>query len=1699
MKVFNKGRRGVHEREIAGIDRLINELPADWLLFTNLELALATGGREIDAIIVGADRLFILDLKDWHGKIVSTPAGWELNGKLMSGGNPYEKIADNRRELGIRLRDFIRQNAAKFSPTLAGAPTPLIEHGVLLTGTQDRSGIALTERDRVYPIDFFIKTVRDLKLRREHFSGALPIHYDPGLTKSPWVDLLRQFFNVDSNHFRPSSRHYGPWVPVGDHHSFAHAKGLFLEYDVTDPSVDSAAGLLRRWDFTKAETRFQNEEARLEIAGRELRVVNWLKDRNPDLAGGVLQPRDSDPQRGFQYWEVFERRQRLKRLLDIPVDQLLEMARDNRIELVRQIVLRAKQLHDIGAAHLDIGLHSVWLEAPSVTQLSHLMAASFPEVASLGQSRYQFLSSSALPEDAFENPDTPQRKDVYLLGCVAHYLLLGALPQAEDGMPACWDMAADPDGSFKNLHEWLQRALELDPVDRFADAGAMLDGLNSALSGYTTLHSVLESLERYHTVSSFKKLLKAYPEEQELRDDTRVSMWTSEVGALPVVVKMWKRAGWTNQLTEAPRLLDFLERANAIKADKPPGTAAIVEPIWLEEGLVLVTEYVAAPNLASLLASADNPLKESGRALSFLRALGGVVVGLHERMVAHGDLKPENILAVVESVATKEGSIAREEETLRPVLIDLLDFSPDADGERMTTAYAPASGGRFERDRFAITKITEELLSALSLEPLARQRITAAINLIRSATPANATLLPLLEALDHALSPHVSKPVPVIGLVLPNDPGTPFDTDEGNIAFSLARNGNILYLRGAREQLVVTLDADFRPVSAERRAIDFLQLVRQERFVFATPAVTLEISIGAKIDLQSLALFLTGPEIGPLWQAECAARQLPRAELSTAEIDVVQDLGAELQDDENFAEEEDAAFADTEDEISEEAAQQIIVDENVDVPKLWERLLQLEADLIIKGVTLGPSHYNYKTETHQVEFELESASFEFAREDRVNVSRLNAKGQWVSIGRLDLAHSTASMLHVVRSRHSFPGKVLIEEGTPLRLESHFEITSRQRRREATDRILADKGRIPNLIDYLHPSKDRRPDTQEPQVDPTEIIDAYALNRVQADAFAKLISQRPLGLLQGPPGTGKTRFIAALVHYALRHNLAKNVLLASQSHEAVNGAAEAVLKLFKDDEDIPSMLRVGYEGNVSEMLMPYHADRVQRLLKDRFRAELRQRLHIAGRALGLPASLVDKLIVIETILRPIVERLQELSLRPSDADIDSRIDGLRQTQDSVMESLGLRNSFEHALDEYYLPDLAAMVAAEESFRNVAILNRFLNVAELARDFIGSVSSRERNIETFLAGTRSIVVGTCVGLGRASLGLTSTPFDLVIIDEAARCTPGELAVPLQSARWVVLVGDHLQLEPTHSPEVVRKVARELDIGLADVKRSDFERVFNSAYGRLGGASLTQQYRMLPPIGEIVSNVFYLPRLKQGLAHARLNPIMVLDQPPAGLRKPLTWIATDTLGEAAYQRDVSKGRNVLINQTEAELIVLLLKNWDADLGLKEWLRTHPGHSKAIGIICTYREQCKLINSLIKRAGLSEELLATIKLDTVDSYQGKENLIVVLSLTRNNEDGVIEHGAATIKQGFMAQPNRLNVAMSRAMDRLVILGARLRWPQAGPMAAVADQFLLQVDAGQAEILDAASLKATGLGSADLAPSRSQVATPVAVVGEAE
>ena len=90
------------------------------------------------------------------------------------------------------------------------------------------------------------------------------------------------------------------------------------------------------------------------------------------------------------------------------------------------------------------------------------------------------------------------------------------------------------------------------------------------------------------------------------------------------------------------------------------------------------------------------------------------------------------------------------------------------------------------------------------------------------------------------------------------------------------------------------------------------------------------------------------------------------------------------------------------------------------------------------------------------------------------------------------------------------------------------------------------------------------------------------------------------------------------------------------------------------------------------------------------------------------------------------------------------------------------------------------------------------------------------------------------------------------------------------------------------------------------------------------------------------------------------------------------------------------------------------------------------AIGIICAYAEQKKQLIKRFAVGNFSTLLQKSVKIDTVDSYQGKENRIVVFSVTRNTPD---------FSSAFLASENRVNVALSRSMDRLVIFGAMEMW----------------------------------------------------------
>lgn len=1620
MKITNCGR-GVHKREIVGVTKL-QTLPSHWYAYTNLDLAVSPGtSREIDVIMVADDRIFIIDLKDWGGRIESRDGRWLHNGRDC-GPSPVGKIHDNAKNIFFLLAGHIQKHAKKLG-------VPKVQGFVVITADADLRGIAATEAGSVIRIDEFMKAIATPASRVKAFGAVARSFVDNPLTAADWKHQLSRFFNVQTGIFKPGQRRYGGFIATSDTAVFEHPAKIYAEYDAQDEKVAKVLGTLRVWDFTKADTRFQNEEGRAEIVGRERDVIAYLQDRSEECEHAILQPKAEDPDRGVSHWEVYDRRRRMKRLVDFATTETAELHRDGKIELARQILSKVKSLHLVDAAHLDVGAHSVWLQQPSTVKLSHLMAASYPQIQSLGKTRYQFLSSAKVPEDVLGGSTEAKRKDVFLLGVVLHHLLFGRPPKSEDDtMPPEWSPLVDEPGDYGDLHSWFEKALALDPFARFASASVALDAFNEALAVKPSAKEVIEGLEQFQTsISSQMQLFGALPPLETLRDDRDTSIWRSEKDGRPLFVKMWKRASWGDQTREGPRILDFLNRARDLQRSPPPNVPAIRDVMWLGDAIILVQDWVEGSSLADIVHAEPDVWRQSEIVLSFLKTLTERVIALHDIGVAHGDLKPHNIL------------VANEGER-HPVLIDVIDFTATDDGEICSSAYAPPEGGRYERDRFAVTRIADDLLGTCKLDPGTAKDIQNAITECRTRTPANGTLLPFLEALDRALTPTQAEERRVIKLSIWHAEKGAILADEGLFYLRRSPNHPRLILRGACEELVLSIDDKGKVFHGRRKTVDQKFISITSRFDFMSIKMDVEIVRTDIDDFTGLNSLLEDPGFIAAWSQAAHARS-PSSE----------DQDSELVSN---------AFGDeAEDSLIEAVSNEPINVDHPDVARLWRRLIDAESQLTTEGIAARESTYRNDIDRHILPLELACGTFDFNRDDKVLVERLDTNGRWRRIGYLDIARSRPDFvaIDVTRSLGQKSGRI-VEEDQRLRFTSHYEITSLQRRNNAISRILSRQSRIPDLIDIFDPNSGKTPTSGQCGVDPTVLKTTYELNDAQANSLSVLLDMRPVGLLQGPPGTGKTVFIAALVHYALTHGLARNVLLASQSHEAVNTAAEAVLKLFAKNKEQPSILRVGHESMVSDRLLPFHAERVEQLYKDRFQASLNDRLRIAGRALGVGDPIIDDISFIEVAVRPVAERLAELE--QSDKPDAQKITSLRTTIHGQLQAIKLDGIVLKVLDDVPgvgIVDFAIEMVSERLDRSDRVspnkIARLRALAGLARDFVGSVSTAQRSFETFLAGTRQIVAGTCVGLGRSSLGLTSTPFDLVIVDEAARCTASELSVPIQAGRWVVLVGDHAQLEPQHKAELVAQVATEVKTTKREVLRSDFERTFITPYGAAAGRRLSIQYRMVPPIGRLVSSSFY----NGVLEHGRTDPVIATEALPRDLDKAIMWIETDSLGVQGFQQPEPNGTS-LTNPAEADLIMILLKRWGDCEAFGQWIETQTSYAHPIGIICTYAAQRDLLHKKLQVTNLSAKIKSSIKIDTVDSYQGKENPIIVLSLVRNNASGQQEGGVTAIKDGFLSRPNRINVAMSRAMDRLIIVGAKRRWPSGGPLARVVSAFDLEV-----------------------------------------
>ena len=308
--------------------------------------------------------------------------------------------------------------------------------------------------------------------------------------------------------------------------------------------------------------------------------------------------------------------------------------------------------------------------------------------------------------------------------------------------------------------------------------------------------------------------------------------------------------------------------------------------------------------------------------------------------------------------------------------------------------------------------------------------------------------------------------------------------------------------------------------------------------------------------------------------------------------------------------------------------------------------------------------------------------------------------------------------------------------------------------------------------------------------------------------------------------------------------------------------------------------------------------------------------------------------------------------------------------------------------------------------------------------------ELRINAELFGEARVIA--CTLVGSAHHLLEGMKFGTLFIDEAAQALEAACWIPMKRASRVILAGDHCQLPPT-----VKSIAA-LRAGLG---KTLMERIAENKPEVV--TLLKIQYRMNDEIMRFSSDWFYGGKVESA-PQIKYRSVLDYDH-------PITWIDTSNEenqitieGEDAPEDSVSTSSSVSaanqnsdlnfkeqfvgesfgrINKAEAELTLLTLAEYFTKIGKQRVLEERID----VGIISPYRAQVQYLKKLIKKYEFFKPYRRLISVNTVDGFQGQERDVILISLVRSNDEGQI---------GFLKDLRRMNVAMTRARMKLIILG---------------------------------------------------------------
>jgi superfamily I DNA and/or RNA helicase len=529
----------------------------------------------------------------------------------------------------------------------------------------------------------------------------------------------------------------------------------------------------------------------------------------------------------------------------------------------------------------------------------------------------------------------------------------------------------------------------------------------------------------------------------------------------------------------------------------------------------------------------------------------------------------------------------------------------------------------------------------------------------------------------------------------------------------------------------------------------------------------------------------------------------------------------------------------------------------------------------------------------------------------------------------------------------------------------------------------------------------------------------SLNESQRQAIYKSLYAEELALIQGPPGTGKSTAIAEIIwqhiRVAQKEKKKTKILLTSETNLAVDNAID---RLKNNQNNIVKPIRFGNTENLESEGYFYSLDAIKNWEKSNATQN------------NTVSHWVDN----------IVNRITQ----QEDEQINSALNNWKSyLQNPTSDTKKL------FADKYL--EYVNLIGATGS--SIGKLNSENKWTSFFRSYLNVFNKESYEKNDFKSCNR-----------------TDINFDTIIMDEASKATPPELALPVLYGKKSIIVGDHRQLPPMIDGEEIKDILVSIGekalakaLSQKEFETSQFERLFNHIDESIKGTFDTQ-YRMHPAINDVIAQ-FYTEDSEKGLLcglppdEAYHNSFVKWDSRYHGLKyKNLITPETHTIWINVNTPEIQEGTSrVNFGEIDAiDKILQVLKNSEGKSEFDKWLSNKSQEEKQIGLISFYGKQINYIEQMLvqnhtdlyKGKGKINDKENLIRLSTVDRFQGMERNIIIVSMVRSNKIAAFQGQQpdynlypvlgypAQVSLGFAESPNRLNVALSRAKRLLIVVG---------------------------------------------------------------